>query len=77
MIGVFNQMEHLIKMVSLFFNKMQHGMLPYVSTSHLFTHIFSYLVIYVPTYLPIFFQFGTIYLFTYSTTYILPTYPPT
>jgi hypothetical protein len=39
MANVFRQMEHLVKMVNLFFNKKQHGMLPYVFTSHLFTHI--------------------------------------
>jgi len=45
-------------------SQMQHGLLPYVSTSYLFTHLFTFLL----TYLHIF-------IYTFSPTY-LPTYLP-
>jgi hypothetical protein len=73
----------------MLFSQKQHGLLPYVPTSYVFTHLFkiciyltSYLIIYQPiylylfTYLPIYILSPT-YLLIYLFTYYLPTHLPT
>jgi len=63
----------------MIFSQIQHGLLPYISTSYLLIHLFTLLttnlpITHPPTHLPIIYL--STYIFHLCTTYPL-TYPPT